>query len=161
MEIEVVWTNECLADLVEFADSLLTFDVFLIVCKHLKPATQTYSSQGFYSKAIRNVLMRKVGRGHISALNVSNDVRQSRRLDSCSDRSDAGGKLYVIMCTGRSLSGSSVLSPIVLHQHADEVFEEVRLAGAEEASRYLIHCLLQLWDTVVVRHGVIAEDKIH
>lgn len=49
----------------------------------------------------------------------------------------------------------------MVHQHVDEVFEEVGLAGAEEASRYLVHRLLQLRDTVVVGHSVIAEDKRH
>ena len=52
-----------------------------------------------------------------------------------------------------------MLQPVVVHQHVDEIFEEVGLAGAEESSRYLIHGLLQLRDTVVVRHSVIAEDK--
>lgn len=47
----------------------------------------------------------------------------------------------------------------MVHQHVDEVFEEVRLAGAKEASRYLVHSLLQLRDTMIVRRSVIAEDK--
>lgn len=49
-----------------------------------------------------------------------------------------------------------VLQPVVVHQHVDEVFEEVGLAVAEESSRYLIHSLLQLRDTVVVWRSVIA-----
>lgn len=47
----------------------------------------------------------------------------------------------------------------MVHQHVHEVFEEARLAGAEEASCYLVHCLLQLGDTVIVGHGVVAEDR--
>lgn len=53
----------------------------------------------------------------------------------------------------------SVLQPIVVHQHVDQVFEEVGLAGAEVASGYLVHGLLQLGDAVVVRHTVIAGNK--
>lgn len=49
-------------------------------------------------------------------------------------------------------------SPVMVHQHVHEVFEEARLAGAEEASCYLVHCLLQLGDTVIVGHSVVAED---
>lgn len=49
----------------------------------------------------------------------------------------------------------------MVHQHVDEVFEEVRLAGAEEAFGYLVYGLLQLRNTVVVRHSVIAKDKRH
>lgn len=60
-----------------------------------------------------------------------------------------------------SASAVSVLQPVVVHQHVDEVFEEFRLAGAEEASRYLVHGLLQLRNTVVVRYSIIAKDKRH
>lgn len=51
------------------------------------------------------------------------------------------------------------LKPVVVHQHVDKVFEEVRLAGTEQASIYLVHGLFQLRDTVVVRHSIIATGK--
>jgi len=46
----------------------------------------------------------------------------------------------------------------VVHQHVDDVLEEVGLVGAEEASGDLVHGLLQLRDAVVVGLGVVAED---
>lgn len=46
----------------------------------------------------------------------------------------------------------------MVHQHVDQVLEEVRLAGAEEAPRHLVHRLLQLRETVVVGQSIIAED---
>lgn len=54
-----------------------------------------------------------------------------------------------------------VLQPVVVHQHVDKVFEEVRLAGAEEASWDLVHGLLQLRDFVVVRQGIVAGNQRH
>lgn len=46
-----------------------------------------------------------------------------------------------------------------MHQHINQVFEEVGLIGAEQASRDLVHGLLQLRDTVVVGHSVISGTK--
>lgn len=70
-------------------------------------------------------------------------------------------RLGLCVSTDKVLTPQRRLSPVVVHQHVDEVFEEVGLAGAEEAFGYLVHGLLQLRDTVVVRRSVIAEDKRH
>lgn len=46
--------------------------------------------------------------------------------------------------------------PIVLHQHVDDILEEVWLFWAEEASCDLVNGLLQLWNTIVVLGCVVS-----
>lgn len=47
----------------------------------------------------------------------------------------------------------------MVYQHVDKVFKEARLAGTEEAIRYLVNGLLQLRDAVVVRQSIIAKER--
>lgn len=54
-----------------------------------------------------------------------------------------------------------MIQPVVVHQHFDEVLEEVRLAGTEEASWDLVYCLFQLREFVVVWQGIIASNTRH
>lgn len=39
--------------------------------------------------------------------------------------------------------------PVMVHEHVDQILEELRLTGAEVASSDLINGLLQLWNAVV------------
>lgn len=75
-------------------------------------------------------------------------------LHDCGDKRMSASRMFLSISIRE-------LQPVMVHQHIDEVFEEVGLGGAEVASRNLVHCLLQFWDLVVVRHGIIAGDKRH
>lgn len=47
----------------------------------------------------------------------------------------------------------------MIHEHVDNVLEEVRLLGREEAAAQLVHDLLQFRDTVVVILGTVAVGR--
>ncbi len=46
--------------------------------------------------------------------------------------------------------------PIIVHQHVDDILEEVWLFWAEEASCDLVNGLLQLWNTIVVLGCIVS-----
>lgn len=51
--------------------------------------------------------------------------------------------------------------PVMMHQHVDDLFKQVRLLWAEEARGDLVDGLFELRQTVVVRLGVVTkQDQI-
>lgn len=62
---------------------------------------------------------------------------------------------------------SDVSLPVMMHQHVDNFFKQVRLLWAKEASSNLVHGLFQLRQAVVVLLSMISEEaqqkrkKIH
>lgn len=47
--------------------------------------------------------------------------------------------------------------PVVMHQHVDDLFEQIRLLWAKEASRNLVNGLFQLGQSVVIFPSVVSE----
>lgn len=55
------------------------------------------------------------------------------------------------------LRGTSArVSPVMFEEHLSQVFEKFWVSGAEEPAGDLVHHLFELWDLVVVKHGVIS-----
>lgn len=52
---------------------------------------------------------------------------------------------------------SGLYVPVVIEEHVDDILEEFRLAWGEEATLDLIDDLLQLWQLLVILHGIVAE----
>lgn len=50
-------------------------------------------------------------------------------------------------------------SPVVVHEHVDNVLEQVRLLGGEEATAQLLDDLTQLGDSVIVLLRVVPAGK--
>lgn len=46
----------------------------------------------------------------------------------------------------------------MFEEHVSQVFEKLWVFGAEESTGDLVHHLLERWDLVVVKHGVISES---
>lgn len=51
------------------------------------------------------------------------------------------------------------LSPVMFEEHVSEVFEKLWISGAEKSTRDLVHHLFQVWNLIVVRHGIISKNK--
>lgn len=51
------------------------------------------------------------------------------------------------------------VSPVVVEEHVDHIFEEVRLLWGEEAALNLVNGLLQLGELVVVLLGVVPGGE--
>lgn len=49
--------------------------------------------------------------------------------------------------------------PVMMHQHVDNFFKQVRLLWAKEASSNLVNSLFQLRQTVVVLFGVVSKQE--
>lgn len=47
--------------------------------------------------------------------------------------------------------------PVMMHQHVDNLFKQIRLLRAEEASRNLVHGLFQLRQSVVILLSMVSE----
>lgn len=47
--------------------------------------------------------------------------------------------------------------PVMMHQHVDDLFKQIRLLWAKEASRNLVNGLFQLRQSVVIFPGVVSE----
>lgn len=54
-------------------------------------------------------------------------------------------------------SVSVCCSPVIFEEHFSEVFEKVWISGAEKSTRDLVHHMFQLWNLLVVRHGIISK----
>lgn len=48
-------------------------------------------------------------------------------------------------------------SPVKFEEHVGEFFEKVWILGAEKSTCDLIHHMFQLWDPLVVQHGIISK----
>lgn len=48
--------------------------------------------------------------------------------------------------------------PVMMHQHVDNFFKQVRLLWAKEASSNLVNSLFQLRQAVVVLFSVVSEQ---
>lgn len=48
--------------------------------------------------------------------------------------------------------------PVMMHQHVDNFFKQVRLLWAKEASSNLVNSLFQLRQAVVVLFGVVSKQ---
>lgn len=48
-------------------------------------------------------------------------------------------------------------SPVKFEEHVSEFFEKVWILGAEKSTCDLIHHMFQLWDPLVVQHGIISK----
>lgn len=44
-----------------------------------------------------------------------------------------------------------------MHQHVDDLFKQIRLLWAKEASRNLVNGLFQLRQSVVIFHSMVSE----
>lgn len=49
--------------------------------------------------------------------------------------------------------------PVMMHQHVDNFFKQVRLLWAKEASSNLVNSLFQLRQTVVVLFSVVSKQE--
>lgn len=49
--------------------------------------------------------------------------------------------------------------PVMMHQHVDNFFKQVRLLWAKEASSNLVNSLFQLRQTIVVLFGVVSKQE--
>lgn len=47
--------------------------------------------------------------------------------------------------------------PVMMHQHVDDLFKQIRLLWAEEASRNLVNGLFQLRQSVVIFLSMVSE----
>lgn len=47
--------------------------------------------------------------------------------------------------------------PVMMHQHVDDLFKQIRLLWAKEASRNLVNGLFQLRQSVVIFLSVVSE----
>lgn len=47
--------------------------------------------------------------------------------------------------------------PVMMHQHVDDLFKQIRLLWAEEASRNLVHGLFQLRQSAVISLSMVSE----
>lgn len=67
--------------------------------------------------------------------------------------------LYVCMraCVRPGLQMLDVSLPVMMHQHVDNFFKQVRLLWAKEASSNLVNGLFQLRQPVVVLFSVVSE----
>lgn len=54
---------------------------------------------------------------------------------------------------------ASQASPVMVEEHVDHIFEEVRLLWGEEATLNLVNGLLQLGEPVVVLLGIVPGGK--
>jgi len=49
--------------------------------------------------------------------------------------------------------------PVMMHQHVDNFFKQVRLLWAKEASRNLVNSPFKLWNPVVVLLSVVSKQE--
>lgn len=66
--------------------------------------------------------------------------------------------VHVYVCVLLRLLMLDVSLPVMMHQHVDNFFKQVRLLWAKEASRNLVHSLFQLWQAVVVLLSMISKQ---
>lgn len=45
-------------------------------------------------------------------------------------------------------------------EHVSEVFEKLWVPGAEKPTRDLVHHLFQLWNLIVVGHGIVSKKQL-
>lgn len=48
-------------------------------------------------------------------------------------------------------------SPVMFEEHVRKILEQVWIFGAEISTCDLVHHLFQLWELLVVRHGIISD----
>lgn len=48
----------------------------------------------------------------------------------------------------------------MFEEHLSEVFEKLRVPGAEKPTRDLVHHLFQLWNLIVVGHGIVSKKQL-
>lgn len=49
--------------------------------------------------------------------------------------------------------------PVMMHQHVDDLFKQIRLLWAEKASRNLVNGLFQLRQSVVISLSMVSEKR--
>lgn len=64
--------------------------------------------------------------------------------------------MFLIVCVDMN---ASLVSPVLMHQHVDDLFEQVGLLRAEESSSYLVDGLFELGQAVVVFSGVVSKQR--
>lgn len=65
----------------------------------------------------------------------------------------------VYECVHCRLQTLEMSLPVMMHQHVDNFFKQVRLLWAKEASRNLVDSLFQLRQAVVVLFSAVSKPK--
>lgn len=65
--------------------------------------------------------------------------------------------VYARLCLRRLMLDVSL--PVMVHQHVDNFFKQVRLLWAKEASSNLVNSLFQLRQTVVVLFSTVSMQE--
>lgn len=136
------------------ADFLLTFDIVFIICKDFKPGGDGQAGSSMRSRAKPILSCWTSGDLESDAASKGASPTCPGPLSSLPTR-PSPEQPSCPTCPAPCVASS----PVVVHEHVDNVLEEVRLFGGEESAAELLDDLPKLRNPIIVLLGIVPVGQ--